>query len=65
MKIVTNGKKFRIMDRSGEFAMRTVLSPGGPAYETPWETRFYGRALKQMKRWEIGARKRNDGWVPV
>jgi hypothetical protein len=72
MKIVTNGKKFRIQINSGKgpkkFAMRWwCSSPDGPYYQTYWETRFYGRAVKKMKRLEINAvrGKEHDIWVPV
>lgn len=52
MKVVTNGKKFRILDDDGEFCMKWHLCPEGGSYQSAYETRFLGRAIKQKARWE-------------
>jgi len=61
--VVTNGKKFRIQNSKGETAMKFHLCPEGGGYESPWETMFLGRAIKQAARWSLP--KPEESWVPV
>lgn len=63
MKIVTNGKKFRILDESGEFCMKWHCAPEGGSYESPYETYFLSRAIKQKTRWENNLQ--NAQWKEV
>lgn len=66
MKIVTNGKKFRILDEAGQFCMRWHLSPEGGSYQSAYETYFVGRAIKQKARWEkADLENETEAWKEV
>jgi len=66
MKIVTNGKKFRILDESGEFCQIWHCAPEGSSYQAPYETYFLGRAIKQKARWEKSDHESTTkGWQEV
>jgi len=66
MKIVTNGKYYRIKDDNGSFIQISSSSPaGGGYYWIIFETRFYWYAKYCLRRYIKDRKVAAQEWVEV